>query len=184
MWDSKFRCIMQSNHGNFFWMSIVAQVVLLFTKTFIWRDKITLDVAKCLGWLLMHKLCLDATRDLYGWPLTLLDVYQFTSCATMYWDIFMDGQDNPSFSWMSRMTIDAQDYPGWLPILKITLIAAGCLLMLKLFPDAPIELYMLYSLYWWTSAKNVFAVISFKEWKICTFLDIFEKLVKSSVRFW
>ena len=55
----------------------------------------------------------------------------------------MDGRDNPSCSWMSWMTIDAQDDPGCLPIPKITLIAAGCLLMIKLFPDSPIELYML-----------------------------------------
>ena len=55
----------------------------------------------------------------------------------------MEGQDNQSCCWMSWMTIDAQDDPGCLLILKITLIAAGCLLMLKLFPDAPIELYML-----------------------------------------
>ena len=55
----------------------------------------------------------------------------------------MDGQDNPSCSWMSWMPIDAQDDLGCLPILKITLIAAGYLLMIKLFPDSPIELYML-----------------------------------------
>ena len=96
MWDSKFRCIMQSNHGNFFWMSIVAQVVLLFTKTFIWRDKITLDVAKCLGWLLMHKLCLVATRDLCGcskWPSLCIDA----KVVPLYTNRFV---------WMHKLTLD------------------------------------------------------------------------------
>ena len=41
-----------------------------------------------------------------------------------------------------------------------------------------------YSLSWWKSAKNVSAIFSSNWWKICIFLDIFEKLVKSSVSFW
>ena len=53
----------------------------------------------------------------------------------------MESQDNPR--WMSWMTIDTQDDPGCLPILKINLIVAGCLLVYKIIPDVPIELYML-----------------------------------------
>ena len=46
------------------------------------------------------------------------------------------------------------------------------------------EMRHMYSLSWWKSAKNVSAIFSSNWWKICILLDIFEKLVKSSVSFW
>ena len=65
------------------WMSIVAQVVLWCTKTFIWRVKITLDVAKCLGWLLMNKLCLNTTKG-FMWMLQMtLPAAGYLGCVLM-----------------------------------------------------------------------------------------------------
>ena len=60
-----------------------------------------LDAAGCPGWLLMLKMTLDTAECL--------------SINKLCFDVlrhFYDGQDNPSCSWMSWMTIDAQDYPG------------------------------------------------------------------------
>ena len=65
----------------------------------------------------MHKLWLDAPRDLYGcsrWPsllLDVLDVYQYSSCPLMHQNIFIDAQDDPWYSWMSWMSIDVQVVP-------------------------------------------------------------------------
>ena len=93
------------------WMSIDIQGVSRCTKGFIWMLKMTLDEAGCLQCLEIHKLWLDAPRDLFGcsrWPSMQLDVYWRTSCALMQQHIFMDDQDDPWWSWMS---IDTQVVP-------------------------------------------------------------------------
>ena len=97
----------------------------------------SLDVAWCLGCLLMHKLYLDAPGQLYRWSrwplmeLDVLDVCRCTSFALMQQNIYMDDQDYPWSSWMSWMYFYAQVVPWctktFIGMIKMNLIAAGCL---------------------------------------------------------
>ena len=87
------------------WMSIDAQVVPWCTRTIIWMIKMTLNEAGCLGCLSMHKLCLDATKHLYGWPRWPSTLYLCTSCSLMHQNIYWDDQDDPHCSWLSWMLV-------------------------------------------------------------------------------
>ena len=111
----------------------------------------TLDWAGCLGCILMHKLFLDAPRDLYGcsrWPSMQLDVlvvYQFTSCVLMHKKIDLDDQGDPWCIWMSiDVQVVSRSTKGFIWMLKMTLDEAGCLRCLEmhnLWLDAPRDLY-------------------------------------------
>ena len=92
------------------WMSIDAQFVLICTKTFICKIKITLDVAWCLEWLTMHKL-----RPHCSWMSWISIDAQFVSWCTY------------RIVWLHKMS----------PYLAGCL---WCLLMILLYLDAPREL--------------------------------------------
>ena len=99
----------------------------------------------------MHKLCLDAPTHFYGWlrwplmHLDVLDVYWCTSCVKMHQGIHMDAQDDPLWSWMSPMSRVAQFVTrctkGFIWILKMSIDAAGCLSLHKLYLDAATHFY-------------------------------------------
>ena len=109
------------------WMSIVAQVVLWCTMKFIWRVKITLDVGRCLGWLLMLSdppcswkswMCIDAivvpwcTNRIVWMHKITLDVAGCLWCLLMNLLCLHEPRELSicsRCSQMSWMCIDAQD---------------------------------------------------------------------------
>ena len=136
------------------WMYFYAQVVPWCTKTFIGMIKITLIAPGCLGCWLWTSWVLKHHWDLYGcpwcswmsWMSMDVQVAQ-VGCSRWPWMQLHD-QDDPRCSWMSWMFIDTQVLPwctkGFIWMLKMTLIAAGCLgclSILKLSLDAPKHFY-------------------------------------------